>query len=123
MKKCIICEGYLDEIQFSGNSPVCQMCVTRLNEEYNVEYSNPNRQTQKEAIVKLILAVKEQAEHDEKRNKWTSEDKKYGGPIAAWRFHWVESMPWRQLWDIMLSEESARMTMKSSANKYLGRYH
>lgn len=123
MRKCITCEGILDESHFSGNSPVCQMCVSRLNGEYEVEYSLPDRQTIKEATVKLILAIKEQAEHDEKKSRWVSEDKKYGGPIAAWRFNWVESMPWRKFWDLMLVEESVRITMRSAANKYVGRYH
>ncbi len=122
MRRCITCEGILEDHQFSGDSPICRMCVTRLNEEYNVEFSPPQRQTRKEAMVNLILAIKSQAEHDEDIHKWTTDDNKIGGPMAAWRLHWVEPPPWEQLWRIMLEEQRLATMMRSSMHMYTGRY-
>ena len=123
MRRCIICEGILETNQFSGDSPICRMCVTRLNDEYNVEYSPPQRQTRKEAMVNLILAVKDQALHDESIGKLTSEDQSHGGPMASWRKNWVDSSPWDQLWSIMLEEERLITTMRSTIKTYTGRYY
>lgn len=103
MRRCRTCEGLLEDDQFMGDSPICRTCVERLRTEYDVEYAPPERRTPKEAITNLIVAIKEQAERDEDLGNVLPEDGLYGGPMAAWRYNWIESEPWRKLWGIMLS--------------------
>jgi hypothetical protein len=73
-------------------------------------------------MVNLILAVKNQAEHDEAGGKLTSEDKLLGGPMASWRKNWVESSPWDQLWMIMLEEDRLATTRRSAIKMCTRRY-
>ena len=101
MKRCIICEGLLKDSEFMKDSPVCHLCVHRLHTEYNIDFSPPERKTPKEALVNLILAVKDQAEKDERTGYITKYDKKLGGPLASWKHNWVESLPWRQIWALL----------------------
>ena len=119
MKTCIACEGILPDSQFGNSSPICKTCVARLNSEYHVEYSPENRQTIKESMVQLLLAIKEQAERDEITGTVSKSDLKYGGPVGAWRHHWVDSEPWKTLWDILRSAESRNSEIRSASSQYL----
>lgn len=101
MKRCVICEGLLNDSEFKKDSPICIVCVTRLHTEYDLVYSPPERKTKKEALVNLILAIKEQAEYDERKGYASKHDKRLGGPVAAWKHNWLDSPPWSSIWEIL----------------------
>lgn len=88
MKWCCICEGLLENRQFSGVSPVCLTCVSRLSFEDRVEYSLSQFPTRKAAWINLMLAIKQQADYDQMAGVWMEEDKEFGGPFAAWLANW-----------------------------------
>lgn len=123
MKRCVTCEGLLEDSQFSGDSPICKTCVTRLNMRYDVEYTPPERKTRKEATINLVLAIQAQAEKDEDVGIVTADDKLLGGPMAAWKHNWVDSEPWRRIWDIMLSVEDSHSRILSETNRHMRRFH
>lgn len=113
MRRCLTCEGLLEDSEFSSNSPICKTCVGKLRSEYHVEYAPPERQTPKSAIVNLILAVRAQAEADEAKGAVLKADAHYGGPMKAWYHNWVEAYPWKRIWSIMSETESHRPIMRS----------
>ena len=113
MRHCIICEGLLPIHSFTEDSIVCKSCVTRQYTEHEIDYSTPARKTPKEAMVNLILAIKEQAERDEVRGFASKEDKVFGGPLASWERNWVQASPWCRIWRILKDlEDNKKLRMK-----------
>lgn len=114
MRRCLTCEGLLPDSDFLRDSPICKTCVEKLRDSYKVEYAPPERTTSKEAAVQMIVAVMEQAQHDEESGTWSAVDREYGGPVAAWRAYWVDDPSWNRIWSLLLDIVSNDATIRSA---------
>ena len=64
MRVCIICEGVLPVSDYTDGSPICKSCVSRLVDNYGVDYHPPEKRSKLMSWLNLILAIREQAEMD-----------------------------------------------------------
>lgn len=87
MRRCITCEGLLEDSQFAGSSPICRVCVSKLKKEYHVEYSPPERKSVREAYVELLIAIRARAVED--------------GKLEEWEDYWLRSDRWRRFWGLL----------------------
>ena len=87
MRRCVTCEGLLEDSLFPNDGPVCKSCVIRLQKVFNVEYAPPERKTVKEAYTSLVIAIRDQAERD--------------GELDDWEEYWLETEEWARVWAIM----------------------
>lgn len=88
MKRCITCEGVLDDSKYAGDSPICKICVSRLERDYSVDYSPPVRHTRRKACIALLLAIRRQAVVDDALDEWES--------------YWLYEEPWKGLWELLI---------------------
>jgi hypothetical protein len=84
MRKCVICEGLLNEKFFTGGSFVCDTCAHRLQSREEIKYSEQDRHTVFQAYVNLLLAIREQAIDD--------------GKYEDWEAYWLDTNPWPFIW-------------------------
>lgn len=80
---CIICEVSQEDSQFPNYGPICLDCISCLVKLYGVEYAPPKRQSQVEAYLALLLAIRKQAESD--------------GELQMFEKNWLYCSPWNQI--------------------------
>lgn len=79
---CIICEVSQEESQFP-DGPICRSCVACLVRSYGVEYAPPERLSQMESYLSLLLAIRKQSEVD--------------GELMVFEKNWLYCSPWNQI--------------------------
>jgi hypothetical protein len=83
---------------FQKDSPICRKCVERLKTDYDVSYSPPEKVTKLQGHIKLIAAIKEQAEEDVKDGKDLE-------AIRVWEHTFLESKEWKLIWSLLKIDE------------------
>lgn len=91
MKRCLTCEGLLEDSKFTNGSPICRSCVARLSREYDVTYSPPERTTVRHGYVKLFYAIWDRAKED--------------GELDDWEAYWMEVEPWPYILSVLLGAD------------------
>jgi reverse gyrase len=86
LRRCPVCEGFLEETRFQNGSPICRICKTRLREE-EINYGLSERYTIRQAYTNLIIAIREQAEED--------------GELDEWQEFWLHGEPWSHVWELL----------------------
>jgi hypothetical protein len=98
MRRCAVCEGFLENSCFSDSEHICKTCISRIQRLSDVDFAVPQTPTVKNGYIQLVIAIKAQAEIDEVHGYSSVRDRDYGGPMAAWKHNWVESEPWSIVW-------------------------
>lgn len=106
MRRCVTCEGLLDDSLFPADGPVCKACVGRLQRVFNVDYSPPKRKTVREAHIALLLAIREQAEKD--------------GELDDWEEYWLEDEAWSRVWQILQYAEEQSVVSNRLTHNTIG---
>jgi len=92
MRYCPVCEGLLDESLFQEGDSVCRICRTRLKQEEDVDYAEPEQKTIKQAHIDLLLAVHKQACLD---------CEKEPEALIEWEDFWLKSADWNRVWELL----------------------
>lgn len=100
MKTCLICHREKPYRAFPKDSPICNKCVERLNHDYDVQYSPPEKLSRKTAYLSLVKAIRDQAEVD--------------GELEDWEEYWLRSPEWRLVWSLFSQSFSGFSTYFSS---------
>ena len=106
MRRCVTCEGLLEDSLFPADGPVCKTCVSRLQKNFNVDYSPPTRKTVREAHVALLLAIREQAEKDDALDEWEE--------------YWLRSEEWSQVWQVLHYTEEQAVASQRMMHRTIG---
>lgn len=92
MRTCPVCEGLLEESLFQDSDSICRICRTRLKQEEDVDYAEPEQKTIRQAHIDLLLAIHRQALFD---------CEKEPDALDEWKDYWLKSVEWHQVWELL----------------------
>lgn len=84
---CTLCRTTKSQRYFPKHSPICKVCVDKLESKFDVNYAPPERVTKLEGYIRLLGASRRQAVEE--------------GELEQWEAVFLEEKPWRLMWTLL----------------------
>ena len=111
MRYCLVCEGQLEESLFQEGDSVCRICRTRLKQDEDVDYAEPEQKTIRQAHIDLLLAIHRQACFD---------CEKEPNALNEWEDYWLKSVEWHRVWELLRISMVQGDSVRGALLTYMG---